>query len=117
MRPNPSRLFDLLDRQLADFPQEVCIATKEGDKWISHSTAQVIEAAEKLALGLMALGIRPGDKVAVASGNRSEWCIVDQAITRMGAISVPIYPTSSAEDYAYVLNHSGTKVFFADAFS
>ena len=113
MRPNPSRLFDLLDRQLADFPQEVCIATKEGDKWISHSTAQVIETAEKLALGLMALGIRPGDKVAVASGNRSEWCIVDQAITRMGAISVPIYPTSSAEDYAYVLNHSGTKVFFA----
>ncbi len=113
MRPNPSRLFDLLDRQLADFPQEVCIATKEGDKWISHSTAQVIEIAEKLALGLMALGIRPGDKVAVASGNRSEWCIVDQAITRMGAISVPIYPTSSAEDYAYVLNHSGSKVFFA----
>ncbi|HQV39088.1 MAG: long-chain fatty acid--CoA ligase [Flavobacteriales bacterium] len=113
MRPDPSRLFDLLDRQLADFPQEVCIATKEGDKWISYSTAEVIETAEKLALGLMALGIRPGDKVAIASGNRSEWCITDQAITRMGAISVPIYPTSSAEDYAYVLNHSGSKVFFA----
>ncbi|MBK6892992.1 MAG: hypothetical protein IPH00_07625 [Flavobacteriales bacterium] len=46
MRPDPSRLFDLLDRQLADFPQEVCIATKEGDKWISYSTAEVIETAE-----------------------------------------------------------------------
>ncbi|MEO7080992.1 MAG: long-chain fatty acid--CoA ligase [Flavobacteriales bacterium] len=112
MRPNPSRLFDLLDRQLADFPQEVCIATKENGTWRSYTTAELIDTAERLALGLMALGIKSGDKVAIASGNRSEWCIVDQALLRMGAINVPIYPTSSAEDYAYVLQHAGVRVFF-----
>jgi long-chain acyl-CoA synthetase len=108
-----TRLFDLLDLQLAECPQEVCIATKEDGAWHAYSTAEVIETAERLALGLMAMGIRPGDKVAVASGNRSEWCITDQAIARIGAINVPIYPTSGAEDYAYVLNHSGAKIFFA----
>lgn len=108
-----SRLFDLLDHQLAEFPQEVCIATKENDTWRSYSTAELIDTSERLALGLMALGIKPGDKVAIASGNRSEWCIVDQALLRMGAINVPIYPTSSADDYAYVLQHAGVKVFFA----
>ena len=112
MRPNPSRIFDLLDRQLADFPQEVCIASKVDGNWQAYSTAEVIAIAEKLALGLKALGIRPGDKVAIASGNRSEWSIVDQALLRMGAINIPIYPTSSVEDYAYVLNHADVRVFF-----
>ena len=112
MRPNPSRIFDLLDRQLADFPQEVCIASKVDGKWQAYSTAEFVEVAVKLALGLKALGIRPGDKVAIASGNRNEWSIVDQALLRMGAINIPIYPTSSAEDYAYVLNHADVRVFF-----
>ncbi|MBK9420237.1 MAG: long-chain fatty acid--CoA ligase [Flavobacteriales bacterium] len=112
MRPDPSRIFDLLDRQLADFPQEVCVASKVDGKWHAYSTAEVIGTAEKLALGLKALGIRPGDKVAIASGNRSEWSIVDQALLRMGAINIPIYPTSSVEDYAYVLHHADVRVFF-----
>jgi long-chain acyl-CoA synthetase len=113
MSAPPSRLFDLLDRQLAEFPQEVCIATKEKEVWRKYSTASLIDTAEQLALGLMDLGIKPGDKVAIASGNRNEWCVVDQALLRMGAINVPIYPTSSVEDYAYVLNHAGVRVFFA----
>lgn len=108
-----TRLFDLLDKQLAEFPQEVCIATKEQGVWRNHRTADVVQTAEKLALGLMQLGIGPGDRVAIASGNRSEWCITDQALLRIGAINVPIYPTSSVEDYAYILNHAGVRVFFA----
>ena len=108
----PSRLFDLLDHQLNAFPQEVCIATQEEGTWRAHSTAELVAVSEQLAMGLMALGIKPGDKVAIASGNRSEWCIVDQALLRIGAINVPIYPTSSEADYAYVLHHSGTKVMF-----
>lgn len=113
MKPHPSRLFDLLDKQLAEFPQQTCISTKENGAWRSYSTAETVETAEKLAMGLMALGIHPGDKVAIGSGNRSEWCIVDQALLRMGVINVPIYPTSSIEDYAYVLNHAEVRVFFA----
>ncbi len=113
MSNTATRLFDLLDRQLAAFPQEVCIATKEQGVWRNYSTADVVGTAEKLAMGLLELGIKPGDKVAIASGNRSEWCITDQALLRIGAINVPIYPTSSVEDYAYILNHAGVRVFFA----
>jgi long-chain acyl-CoA synthetase len=113
MNQGSTRLFDLLDRQLAEFPQEVCLATKEEGVWCNYSTAEVISTAEKLALGLMGLGIKPGDKVAIASGNRSEWCITDQALLRIGAINVPIYPTSSVEDYAFILKHADVRVFFA----
>ncbi|TXI81341.1 MAG: long-chain fatty acid--CoA ligase [Flavobacteriales bacterium] len=107
-----SRLFDIADLQLAEFPQTTCIGSLEDGKLRNYSTQEFIETAEKLALGLMDLGIKPGDKVALASGNRAEWAIVDQAVLRIGAIGIPIYPTMSAEDYAYILEHSESKVFF-----
>jgi len=107
------RLFDIPEHQLAHYPRETAIATKEGGAWRGYSTRELIATAERIALGLMKLGIGPGDKVAIASGNRSEWCLVDQAVLRIGAIGVPIYPTSSAEDYAYVLEHSAAKAIFS----
>lgn len=113
MSPNPTRLFDFLDRQLAEYPQEVCIATKHNGTWRNYTTADVVETAEKLAMGLISLGVKPGDRVAMASGNRNEWCIVDQALLRIGAVNVPIYPTSTVEDYAYILKHAGVRIFFA----
>ncbi len=109
----PTRLHDIPEFQLAKYPKETAIATKEGGSWKGYSTHELIDIADRIALGLMALGVAPGDKVAIASGNRSEWCLVDQAILRIGAIGVPIYPTSSAEDYGYVLEHSGSKVIFS----
>ena len=108
----PTRLHDIPEYQLAKYPKESAIATKEGGQWKRYSTQQLIDTADRIALGLMQLGVQPGDKVAIASGNRSEWCLVDQAVLRIGAIGVPIYPTSSGEDYAYVLNHSESRVIF-----
>ncbi|MCW5899040.1 MAG: long-chain fatty acid--CoA ligase [Flavobacteriales bacterium] len=109
----PKRLHDIPEYQLAHFPKDIAIATKEGGAWRGYSTQELIDTAERIALGLMKLGVAPGDKVAIASGNRSEWCLVDQAVLRIGAIGIPIYPTSSAEDYAYVLQHSESKVIFS----
>lgn len=107
-----TRLFDIADLQLAEFPQEVCVGSLEEGKLRTYSTKEFIDTAEQLALGLMDLGIVPGDRVALASGNRAEWAIVDQALLRIGAIGIPIYPTMTADDYAYILEHSGSKVFF-----
>ncbi len=107
-----TRLFDILDHQLANTPKADCIATKENGQWRTYSTEEVLETSERLAMGLLAMGVKPGDKVAMASGNRSEWCLVDQALLRIGAINVPLYPTSSSADYAYVLRHSGSRIFF-----
>jgi long-chain acyl-CoA synthetase len=107
------RLFDIPLRQKALFPKGDAIATKEAGEWRSHSIEEIIEISEKLALGLISIGVGPGDRVAICSGNRSEWCIVDQAILQIGAITVPIYPTSSREDYKYILQHAQVKVCFS----
>lgn len=107
-----TRLFDIADLQLAGFPQPVCVESLAEGRMRSYSTREFIDTAEQVALGLLDLGIRPGDKVAIASGNRSEWALVDQAILRIGAIGIPIYPSMSAEDYGYILGHSESKVFF-----
>ncbi len=107
------RLFDIPGRQAALFPKENAIATKENGQWRPYSIHEVIEVSEKLALGLMSLGVQPGDRVAICSGNRSEWCLVDQAILQIGAVTVPIYPTSSKEDYRYILQHAQVKACFS----
>lgn len=107
------RLFDIPGHQLANYPKPDALATKENGEWRKYSTQELLDISERLALGLMALGVKPGNKVAICSGNRSEWALVDQAILRMGAITVPIYPTSSPDDYAYILKHAGVNVCFS----
>ena len=107
------RLFDIPRHQLANYPKADAICTKENGEWRPYSTQELIDISERMALGLMALGVAPGHKVAICSGNRSEWALVDQAILRIGAITVPIYPTSSKEDYAYILKHAGVNVCFS----
>ncbi|MCB9169793.1 MAG: long-chain fatty acid--CoA ligase [Flavobacteriales bacterium] len=107
------RLFDLPRYQLARYPRPDAIATKEDGQWRPYSTQELVDLSERIAYGLMALGVGPGDKVAIASGNRSEWVLVDQAILQIGAVTVPVYPTSSPEDYAYILQHGEVEVCFS----
>ncbi|MEO8591663.1 MAG: long-chain fatty acid--CoA ligase [Flavobacteriales bacterium] len=107
------RLFDIPRQQLTEFPKPDAIATKEAGQWRPYSTGEMVATSEQLARGLMALGVGPGDRVAICSGNRSEWCMADQAILRIGAVTVPIYPTSSKEDHAYILMHAEAKVCFS----
>src|SRR5699024_6723913 len=57
-------------------------------------------------------GIKKGDTIAMISNNRPEWHILDLAILQIGAVNVPIYPTVTAEEYAYVLNHAECKMIF-----
>jgi len=107
------RLFDIPRHQLANYPKADAICTKENGEWRPYPTQELIDISERMALGLMALGVAPGHKVAICSGNRSEWALVDQAILRIGAVTVPIYPTSSKEDYAYIMKHAGVNVCFS----
>ena len=107
-----ARLFDILPYQLAHFPKSDAVTTKERNSWRAYSTQELLDVSERLALGLMGLGVTAGHKVAICSGNRSEWALVDQAILRIGAVTIPIYPTSGKEDYAYILKHAGVNVCF-----
>ncbi|HVJ34624.1 MAG TPA: long-chain fatty acid--CoA ligase [Terriglobia bacterium] len=77
--------------------------------WQSRSYDEVAADIRCLALGLIALGVNPGDRVALISENRPEWLIADLAIMSIGAISVPAFATNTAEDNRHVLTHSGAK--------
>lgn len=107
------RLFDFPQYQLENFPREDALVTKYNGEWKKTSTQSFVDQANAISRGLIALGVKADDKIAIISSvNRSEWNIVDIGIMQTGAQDVPIYPTISEEDYQYVLNHSESKYVF-----
>ena len=101
------RLFDFPYYQLENYNLEKSLVSKKEGKWIATSTQEYIDKANAISRGLIKLGVKPNDKVAIISmTNRTEWNICDIGILQTGAQDVPIYPTISQEDYAYILNHS-----------
>ncbi|WP_335976588.1 long-chain fatty acid--CoA ligase [Gaetbulibacter jejuensis] len=102
-----TRLFDFPYYQLENNSLEKALVTKYDGEWIATSTQEYIDKANALSRALLKLGIQKNDKIAVISStNRTEWNIVDIGVLQLGAQNIPIYPTISAEDYEYVLNHS-----------
>ena len=102
-----TRLFDFPYYQLETYNLEKAFSSKTNGSWQSITTQQYIDQANQISRGLINLGIKPNDKIAVISStNRTEWNICDIGILQTGAQNVPIYPTISEEDYEYVLNHS-----------
>ena len=117
---NPTRLFDCIDVQLARFPQEAMFAAKEeGGIWRKYSTAEVKELVDRLAAGLLHLGVSGNDmsvekrdKIALISNNRPEWMLLDLAVQKTGAVLVPVYPTLAANELEFVLNDAEVKLVF-----
>ncbi|MEZ4808901.1 MAG: long-chain fatty acid--CoA ligase [Allomuricauda sp.] len=108
-----TRLFDFPYYQLEKFPLEKSLVTKYNGKWVATSTKEYIDKANAFSRGLIQLGVKPNDKIAlISTTNRTEWCIADIGILQVGAQNVPIYPTISEDDYEYVLNHSEAKYCF-----
>ena len=100
------RVFDLLAHYKEKFPdQKVALAGKVNGKWREYSIDEYIELTNVISGALIELGVQPQDKVAVISNNRPEWNILDMAITQIGGIMVPIYPTISEGDYKIILNN------------
>jgi long-chain acyl-CoA synthetase len=85
---------------------------RENGGWVHISAATFVERVQHIALGLAALGIRPGDRIALLSENRPEWSIVDLAILSLGAINVPIYTTQALDQIEFILADSGSKAIF-----
>lgn len=90
-----------------------CMSSRVAGEWKTYSTQELVDAVNQASRGLIQLGVKPGDKVALIShNNRCEWNIMDMAILQVGAIDVPIYPTMTEEDYNYILNHSESRFCF-----
>lgn len=85
---------------------------KVDDEWIHISAVTFVERVQSVTLGLAALGIRPGDRIALLSENRPEWSIVDLAILSLGAINVPIYTTQAVDQINFILKDSGARAIF-----
>ncbi|MFH4967343.1 AMP-binding protein [Gaetbulibacter sp. M240] len=101
------RIFDFPYYLKETYNLEKAFSTKYGGEWLSISTEEYIDKANAMSRGLLKLGVKPNDKIAVIStNNRTEWNILDIGVLQLGAQNVPIYPTISAEDYEYILNHS-----------
>jgi len=110
---NITRLFDFPYYQLEKYNLEKALVTKTDGKWVATSTEEYLEKANTISRALLRLGVKTNDKIAlISSSNRTEWNIMDIGILQLGAQNVPIYPTISEEDYAYVLNHSEASYCF-----
>ncbi|MBQ6155208.1 MAG: long-chain fatty acid--CoA ligase [Bacteroidales bacterium] len=106
------RIYDIMLRYEERHPeQKIALSGKIGkNKWNEYTPQHYKKTANELSCALLAKGIRKGDKVAVISTNRPEWTITQMAVTQIGAVLVPIYPTITAEDYQYILNHCEAKL-------
>jgi len=109
----PASIPALLARNVAQFGSKAAYREKEFGIWQSWTWAETAEEIEAIALGLLALGIAPGDYVAIIGRNRPAlyWSMV--AVQKTGSIPVPIYQDSVAEEMAYVLDHCGARFVIA----
>ncbi|MCB0992293.1 MAG: AMP-binding protein, partial [Acidimicrobiales bacterium] len=107
-------ILDRFSLRVHDQPDRVALRYRDGDEWRTIDWGHYGQAVETAAAGLIGLGIEPGDRVGLLSANRPEWHIADLAILSAGAVTVPVYPTSSSSQAAYVLENSGCRVCFVD---
>ncbi|MEK7200280.1 MAG: AMP-binding protein, partial [Bacteroidota bacterium] len=113
------RLFDCLDHQLQHFPKPDMLAAKENGPWVLYSTQQVADKVNRLSAGLLKLGVSANDmtpegsdKIAIISNNRPEWLFTDLAVQQLGAILVPVYPTTNPIELEFILNDAAVKYIF-----
>lgn len=106
-----ARIRDSTDAEAYRFPRP---APGGGERWESLTWGQTGQRVTTLAAGLISLGVKPQDRVAIASGTRVEWILADLAILCAGAATTTVYPTTDADETAYILADSGSRVLFAE---
>ncbi|MEU1814192.1 AMP-dependent synthetase/ligase [Streptomyces roseifaciens] len=105
--PADGNLTDLIRRNAAQRPDVAVIGRKAGNRWEDVSAAQFLAEVRAAAKGLIASGVRPGDRVGLMSRTRYEWTLLDFAIWSAGGVTVPVYETSSPEQIQWILSDSG----------
>ncbi len=106
MAGDVTRTFDILDRDRLEFPRADALGGKSKGGWYTYSTEEYYENSRYCALGLLALGLKRGDKVATVTNNRPEWNFADMGLAMAGLIHLPVYPTIGDEEYRYILTHA-----------
>lgn len=108
-----TRTFDLLRKYKEEFPQkDDALAGKVDGKWVKHSSMDYIEKSNLISYGLMAMGLKKGDKIATISNNRPEWNFVDMGMAQIGVIHVPIFTTLGADGYDQIFKSAEPRLVF-----
>jgi long-chain acyl-CoA synthetase len=108
----PTTLPEVFERAAREHAKPDALNYKRDGEWRAISSEEFLERARSVALGLHALGIRRGDRVALLSESRPEWTITDAGCQLAGVIDVPIYPTQATPQVSYILNDSGARALF-----
>ena len=114
MKNNPAitRVFDLLPNCVLPVNKNDAFASKVSGEWKKYSANELIDMVNKVSLGLMKLGVKKDDKIAIISPNRPEWNFIELGVQQLGAVSVPMYPTITIEDYKYIFKDAEVKFIF-----
>jgi long-chain acyl-CoA synthetase len=113
--PPDITILGLLDIQVGRAGDRPALRARVGDtSWEVTTWADFGRHIDEVAAGLQTLGVQPGDRVAILSSNRREWQEADLGILSVGAVSVPVYPTSAAPQIGHILTDSGSSVCFVE---
>ena len=114
--PATAGLTDIVYRRGQQEPHAVMLRQRIGEgRWQDITAREFRDQVTGLAKGLIAAGIEPGDRVGLMSRTRYEWTLIDYAIWAAGAVTVPVYETSSAEQVEWILGDSGAAAVFAES--
>jgi len=113
--PAGENVADIVTRRAAQDPDSVMLRRQRADgEWVDITAAQFRDDVYRLAKGLVAAGMEPGDRVAILSHTRYEWTVFDFAAWSVGIVVVPIYETSSAEQAEWILSDTAAKAVFVE---
>ncbi len=107
-------IASLADTAAEQFGDHVAARYKRDGEWCDQSFTQAAARVQEFALGLVATGIAPGDRVAILSNTRLEWTLVSLAVSAAGAVVVPVYPTNAASECEWVLGDSGARLVICE---
>ena len=110
-----TNLTDLVVDNAVSDPQKIAFRRKNGDSWDDVTARQFLAEVTEVAKGLLAAGVQPGDRVGLMAKTRYEWTLIDFATWFAGAVTVPIYETSSAEKVQWIISDSGAVACFVEA--
>jgi long-chain acyl-CoA synthetase len=107
-------IADLISRSAAQRPEHAAVRYKQDGEWKDVAYQQVADIVEEIGLGLIDVGVQPGERVCILANTRPEWSYADMAITSVGAVVVPIYQTNSPEECLWVIADSGATAIVAE---
>ncbi|MBO3745573.1 long-chain fatty acid--CoA ligase [Streptosporangiaceae bacterium NEAU-GS5] len=112
--PLSANCTDTVFQRGVDEPDHVVVRRKEKDSWVPVTARELRDQVAAVAKGLIAAGVESGDRVALMSRTRYEWTVLDYAIWAAGAVTVPIYETSSPDQVRWIIENSGARAAFVE---